>query len=63
MQLDEATNEFLYLWYLGYFEIDKTEKVIPKLYNDQINFWSLRAAVFPRVQKEREHPCNLLIVL
>ena len=63
MQLDEATNEFLYLWCLGYFEIDKIEKVTPKLYTDQINFWSLRAAVFPRVQKEREHHCNLLIAL
>ena len=63
MQLGKVTNEFLYLWCLGYFEIDKTEIVIPKLYIDRIDFWSLRVAAFPRVQKELEHHCNLLIVL
>ena len=52
MQLDKATNEFLYLWCLGCFEIDKIEKVIPRLYTDRIDSWSLRVAVFPRVQKE-----------
>ena len=63
MQLDKATNEFLYLWCLGCFEIDKIEKVIPRLYTDRIDSWSLRVAVFLRVQKEQERHCNLLIAL